>query len=113
MKHKVVKIPVKKQPSNNAGKAEDKTNTIEAKTLPKVKHHKCSHCSFSTIGPSKLLRHIEAVHSDGKEGNFKCTRCEYSSKMATHLARHVKYVHPELSGGTSNDNGVEVKEFKW
>ena len=97
--HNSVKISFKKQSNEqetrNLEKNPDKA--VESKPAPelvsKSRPHKCSHCSYCALSPSKLLRHMQAVHDSGKVGNFKCTKCDYSSGTKQHLSRHMKYVH--------------------
>ena len=68
--------------------------------------HKCSHCSYSTVGPNKLLKHVKAVHDSDKLRNFKCTKCDNKYSTAMHLGQHMKYEHSESQTGPMPTNQV-------
>merc|ERR1712156_730239 len=48
--------------------------------IGKSDKHQCSYCPYGTSKPSKLNRHIRAIHEDGEvEKQYSCEMCDYST----------------------------------
>nr|CAI5819628.1 unnamed protein product [Callosobruchus analis] len=68
------------------------------------KVHKCSDCTYKTIRPSHLKRHIGAKHPD-IAGNREIYRCIYCNKTFTRkpsLDDHIVKIHPDFVTSVSS-----------
>ena len=72
---------------------------IQYKTEEKIRNYKCNDCEKKFETPSKLKRHIDAVHE--KIQNFKCDACEKSVSQKHHLKSHIchKYIPKQNKTG--------------
>ena len=66
------------------------------KSLPNYELNKCPHCGRSFSWPVVLMRHIEAVHTSGKQG-YKCPKCTFVFTRTQELDYHLKSNHPDTA----------------
>ena len=69
---------------------------------------KCDKCEYSVVVKTNLMKHIEAMHLQGRT-KFKCTFCDMFYVRKTSLIFHVKKVHEGLDMKTVNCPHCEYK----
>ena len=77
------------------GKAFSCTSTLNAHVgnihETHLRKYKCDKCSFTSVTPSRLRDHDQAVHQ--KTVQHKCQSCNFSTYRKTCLHSHIRYVH--------------------